>query len=176
MSVHRWLVDAERSTLRFAFTGTEQEPVHGCFDTWSATLTLDPEDLARAEVEVRVAAESIDTGDARRDEMLRGRMFLDAADHRTFGFSGRQAVHAGGARWRLLGDLTIKDSTMPLLVDVTWGGVVVQPSPAVARATCTARCSFDPGRFGLGPALGGTTGALRATVEITAVCSRTAGG
>ena len=168
MSPRRWVLDAERSSLRFAFTGADGEPVRGSFAIWSATLTLDPEAIAGAEVEVRVATESIDTGDARRDEMLRARLFLDAADHRIVAFSGRQAVHARDARWRLLGDLTIKDSTVPLLVDVTWGGVVADPSGAGARATCSARCSFDPGRFGLGTALAATTGVLQVAVQVTA--------
>ncbi|MFZ5477340.1 MAG: YceI family protein [Myxococcota bacterium] len=167
MSARRWVLDAERSSLRFAFTGADGEPVRGSFVTWSATLTLDPEAIAGAEVEVRVATESIDTGDVRGDEMLRGRLFLDAAHHRIIGFSGRQAVHARDTRWRLLGDLTIKDSTVPLLVDVAWGGVEAE-SRGAARAACSARCSFDPGRFGLGPALDGPGRAARAPVEIIA--------
>lgn len=166
MSARRWLLDPERSSLRFAFTGAAQEPVQGEFGTWSATLMLDPEELARTEVEVRVAAASIDTGDARRDDLLRGPLFLGTAGHRVFGFSGRQAVHSRDARWRLLGDLTINDSTVPLLVDVTWGGVVADPSGAGACVTCSARCSFDPGRFGLGPAVGSAGSAVPGSVEI----------
>ncbi len=167
MSARRWVLDAERSSLRVAFTGAEGGPVRGSFATWSATLTLDPEALAGAKVEVRVATESIDTGDVRRDEMLRGSLFLDAAHHRIVGFSGRRVVHARDARWRLLGDLTIKDSTVPLLVDVAWGGVEAE-SRGAARAACSARCSFDPGRFGLGPALGSSGSAAQGPVEIIA--------
>lgn len=167
MSARRWVLDAERSSLRFAFTGADGQPVRGSFATWSATLTLDLDAMAAAEVEVRVAAESVDTGDVRSDEMLRGRLFLDAAHNRIIGFSGRQAVHARDARWRLLGDLTIKDSTVPLLVDVVWGRVQAE-SGGAARAACSARCSFDPGRFGLGPALGGPGSAARGPVEIIA--------
>lgn len=168
MKERRWILDAERSSLRFGFTGARREPVRGSFDTWSATLTMDPDALGEAKVEVRVAAESVETGDLRTNEVLRGRLMLDVASHRVFGFSGRQAVLAHGARWRLLGDLTIKDSTVPLLVDVGWGGVVPEGTQNSARASCTARCSFDPARFGVGPAIGEATGPAMVEVEITA--------
>lgn len=168
MSVRRWRLDAERSTLRFVFTGAAEEGVRGAIGTWSAALALDPDDPAGAQVEVLAAAESIETGDARRDEWLRGRLFLDSAAHRIVRFSGRQAVHAREARWRILGDLTLKDTTMPLLVDVSWGGVAADPSGTGLRTTCTAECTFDPERFGLVSGPGDPKGVLRVTVQITA--------
>jgi polyisoprenoid-binding protein YceI len=74
-----WILDPERSSLEFRVpllygkVGT----VKGAFECFRGTLDLE----ARPAIELSVAADSIDTGNRRRDEHLRSADFFDADAH-----------------------------------------------------------------------------------------------
>jgi len=71
-------------------------------------------------VEVRIGVASVHTGDARRDRHLRSPSFLDVARHPYVCFRSRWLVPAGADRWRVHGDLNIRDVTRPVVVDVAY--------------------------------------------------------
>lgn len=71
-------------------------------------------------VEVRIGSASVDTGDARRDWHLRSSGFLDVERHPYVCFRSRWLEPAGTGRWRVHGDLHVREVTRPVVVDVTY--------------------------------------------------------
>jgi polyisoprenoid-binding protein YceI len=90
-----WILDPERSSLEFRApllygkVGT----VKGSFDRFRGTLDL----AARPAIELAIAADSIDTGNRKRDEHLRSADFFDAAAHPEVRFESDSAALAGEA-------------------------------------------------------------------------------
>jgi polyisoprenoid-binding protein YceI len=113
-----WQIDPSRSDLLFTVRHLVISKVRGRFRTWTATLLYDPEEPTGAKVEVTIDAASIDTGDAARDAALRSADFLNPAKYPTLAFASTRVEAAGRDRFRLHGDLTVRDVTRPVVLQV----------------------------------------------------------
>lgn len=82
-------------------------PVRGRFDDVRGTLVLAGTDIARTNLEVVVAAESLSTGLAARDRHLRGPSFLDARRHPFISFTSRRVQRDNG-ELRVAGTLLLR--------------------------------------------------------------------
>jgi polyisoprenoid-binding protein YceI len=122
--------------------------VRGRFAGWSGSLELDPGDLSRSAVEVEIDASSIDTGVGDRDDHLRSGGFFDVEHFPTVAFKSRQVEHEGGDRYRILGDLTIRDVTREVVLETEYGGKGKDPY-GNQRVAFTAHTSIDRRDFGL---------------------------
>jgi polyisoprenoid-binding protein YceI len=91
----------------------------------SATLTGDEEHPDGCCVEVEIEAASIDTGAADRDKHLRSADFFDAVQYPMLTFKSKRVEgrpRAEGDRFRVVGDLTIRDTTMEVALDCVFEG------------------------------------------------------
>jgi polyisoprenoid-binding protein YceI len=91
--------------------------VRGEFRSFRAELAFDPADLTSGQVNVSIDAASIDTRHEKRDSDLRGPLFFDAAQHPQLRFVSR-SVRRSGEGWEVCGDLTIRDRTHEVLLNV----------------------------------------------------------
>lgn len=89
------------------------------FTDVAGRLVLDGDGTPRS-VEVRIGVASMHTGDARRDRHLRSSAFLDVERHPNVCFQSRWLELAGADRWRVHGDLNIRDIGRPVVVDVSY--------------------------------------------------------
>ena len=120
-----WRLDPAHSSVEFSVKHMMMTTVRGRFKTVSATLTGDEEHPEGCCVEVEIDAASIDTGVADRDAHLRGPDFFDAQNHPKITFSSRRLegnFGGGGERFRVLGDLRIRDTTMEVMLDCEFEG------------------------------------------------------
>ncbi len=101
-----WTVDAARSTVAWSVKHLGVTTVHGNATTFDGTLS-------GGRASGTVAADSLRTDDPKRDEYVRSPEFLDAEDFPELRFSAELA--GGGA---IAGDLTIRDTTLPLTLQV----------------------------------------------------------
>ena len=115
MAYAQWNIDASHSNLQFSVRHMVITKVRGAFRRYEGTLELD-DDGGLGKVDVRIDAASIDTGVADRDAHLRGPDFFDAERHPeiTFRFSRIEGEppKEEGDRFRVIGDLTIRDGAM----------------------------------------------------------------
>lgn len=118
----RWRIDASHSELSFQIRHLVSR-VRGSFGEWSGTIAADPADLTTASVSVDIAAGTIDTNNDSRDSDLRGPEFFDAEAHPTITFRSR-AVEVDGTRIRVLGELTIRGITRPVVLEGEYLGSV----------------------------------------------------
>jgi polyisoprenoid-binding protein YceI len=120
-----WTIDPQHSAVAFVVRHLMITKVRGRFTDFSGTITV-PEDRLQASVQVSVDLASVDTGDAQRDAHLRTSDFFetDKHPHMTFRSTG---VKVDGPDITLIGDLTIKDVTRPIELDVEFDGISPDP-------------------------------------------------
>jgi polyisoprenoid-binding protein YceI len=125
--VGRWAIDPAHSELQFVARHMMISKVRGRFREHEGWLDVAerPED---SRVDVTIRAASIDTGDAQRDAHLRSPDFLDVERFPDITFRSTSVRPAGAEdRYEVVGDLTIRDVTRPVTLDVEFEGVAVDP-------------------------------------------------
>ncbi|MBI2940472.1 MAG: polyisoprenoid-binding protein [Chloroflexi bacterium] len=147
-TVATWTIDPAHTQVEFAVRHMMVTTVRGRFATFSGSVRADEADPARSSVEVTIDASSIDTREAQRDGHLRSPDFLDAEQFPTLAFRSRRVEALGGDRYRVVGDLTIRDITREAVLDTTFEGRAKDPWGG-ERAGFSARTSFDRRNYGL---------------------------
>ncbi len=116
-----WTLDAAHSLLEFSVRHLMIATVKGRFGVAGGTLHLDEHDITRSTVDVAIDAASIDTRQGQRDAHLRSADFFDADRWPELTFRSRRVERAGDAL-RVIGDLTIRDVTREVVLDVAEQG------------------------------------------------------
>jgi polyisoprenoid-binding protein YceI len=143
-----WNIDTTHSTISFSVRHMVVAKVRGSFKDWSGTLTFDPEHPERSSVEAEIAATSIDTGVADRDNHLRSADFFDVETFPTMRFTSDRVEKVGERSLRVIGDLTIRDITREVALDVEFAGKAVDPW-GNDRVAFSASTAIDRTDFGL---------------------------
>ncbi|MER7467752.1 YceI family protein [Streptomyces sp. NPDC097981] len=117
-----YVVDAAHSSIGFTVRHAMVTNVRGSFTDYTGSLRLDGADPARSAASIEVKVASVDTGIADRDGHLRGGDFFDAEAFPLMSFRSTEAAQLGGDRYRITGELTIKDVTRPLSIDLEFNG------------------------------------------------------
>jgi polyisoprenoid-binding protein YceI len=119
-------LDPSHTAVEFVARHLMISKVRGKFTDVRGTVTIAerPED---SHVEVSIAVASINSGDTTRDEHLRSADFFDAASYPTIGFRSTGVEHAGDETWKVTGDLTVRDVTRPVTLDVEFEGGTATP-------------------------------------------------
>jgi polyisoprenoid-binding protein YceI len=149
MTTNNWNIDAAHSGINFAIRHMVVSKVRGRFASFTGKLRLDDGDLTRSSVEATIDASSIDTGTAKRDEHLRSADFLDVGRFPELRFQSSRIEKVGGDRYRVVGNLTIRDVTREVTLEAEYAGRGTDPwgNERVAFAASTA---IDRKDFGLG--------------------------
>src|SRR5919206_2704001 len=146
-----WQMDPAHSSVEFSVKHMMMTTVRGRFKDVTATLTADEQHPEGCCVEVEIDVASIDTGVADRDAHLRGPDFFDAEQYPKITFRSTRAEGAferEGDRFRVIGDLVIRDTTMPVVLDCVFEGRGTDPW-GKERAGFSARTEIDRREWGL---------------------------
>ncbi len=149
MTTNRWTIDAAHSGINFSIRHMVFSKVRGRFAAYTGTIELDDDDLTRSSVAVAIDAASIDTGTPQRDVHLRSADFFDVESFPELRFRSTRIEKVDDDRYRILGDLTIRDVTREVSLDVEAGGTGVDPW-GNARLGFAAKTSLNRKDFGLG--------------------------
>ncbi|MEU3403870.1 YceI family protein [Streptomyces sp. NPDC006670] len=117
-----YVIDPSHSSIGFTVRHAMVTNVRGSFAEHEGTLHLDGRDPARSTASIDVKIASVSTGIADRDAHLRSGDFFDAEAFPLMTFRSTSAAHVGGDTYRISGDLTIKDVTRPLSIDLEFAG------------------------------------------------------
>lgn len=146
-----WQLDPVHSSVEFSVKHMMMTTVRGRLKELKATLTADEEHPEGCCVEVEIDAASIDTGVADRDAHLRGPDFLDVERYPKITFRSTRAegnFAKEGDRFRVVGDLTIRDTTIPVTLDCVYEGRGKDPW-GKERAGFSATTEIDRRDWGL---------------------------
>ncbi len=148
MTTNTWNVDSAHTGINFSIRHMVVSKVRGRFGKYSGTIQLDEKDVTRSSVDVRIEASSIDTGVADRDNHLRSKDFFDAEVFRELRFQSKRVEHVDDTRYRVVGDLSIRDVTREVTLDMEYGGRGKDPW-GNERVGFVAKTSIDRKDFGL---------------------------
>jgi polyisoprenoid-binding protein YceI len=121
----RWRIDPVHSQIEFVARHMMIARTRGRFREFSGTIDI-AEVPEQSSVEATIVATSIDTGDPQRDAHLRSPEFLDVQRFPELRFRSTE-VHPADDRWQVSGDLTIRNITRPVTLDVEFCGVATDP-------------------------------------------------
>jgi polyisoprenoid-binding protein YceI len=119
-----WKSDKAHSQVNFSVAHLVISEVTGSFRDFDATIVADNDDLSAASFEATIKAESIDTGVENRDKHLRSDDFLNAAKFPEIKFKSTDVEETGDDAFKIVGDLTIRDVTKRVALDVQYKGSI----------------------------------------------------
>jgi len=101
--------------------------VRGEFQDFAINLDLDEEHPEAATVEARVKTASVNTRDVLRDGHLRSPDFFKSDEYPEMVFQSIKVERTGENTGKVHGELTIRDVTRPIILDVTYLGAPKSP-------------------------------------------------
>lgn len=140
------------------------------FGDVEGTLVYDAANPAASSVQVTLPLSGLDGFNDKFDEHLRSADFFDAAKYPDATFKSTRVEAAGKDKLKVTGDLTIKDVTRPVVLDVTLNKAGEHPMKKVPAIGFDATATISRTEFGVGayvPNVGDAV-TLRITTEATA--------
>src|SRR5213592_4646763 len=149
-SIHMgtWKFDPFHTQVEFSAKHLGMMTVRGHFNEVVATGEIHPDDPGRSKLEATINTASIRTHNEQRDKDLRSSNFLEVDKYPTMTFKITKIEHAGGDRYRVTGELTIKDTTKPVTLQVVKYGEFNDPSMG-HRIGYAAETKIDRKDFGM---------------------------
>lgn len=122
-----WNLDNTHSNVGFKVKHMMISNVSGSVNDFTVNLESEKEDFTDAKVTFVGKMASISTQNEQRDEHLKSADFFDAATYPEMKFVSTSISKKDDTDYVLEGDLTIKDVTKKVLLDVEYGGTFVDP-------------------------------------------------
>lgn len=122
-----WSVDKSHSKVGFSVSHMVITDVDGFFKDYDAKVTTNGDDFSTANIEFTVNTASIFTDNEGRDKHLRSDDFFNAEKFPKMTFKGKSMRKVGDNKFKLVGDLTIRDVTKQVELDVRYNGMVKDP-------------------------------------------------
>ena len=122
MATTKWVLDPTHSEVQFKVKHLVISTVTGSFKTFEGTLETEGDDITNGKVEFSADVNSVDTNQGQRDGHLKSEDFFDAEKYPKLTFKSTSFTKKGDGEYTLDGDLTIKDVTKPVKLDVEYGG------------------------------------------------------
>src|SRR3954447_10558662 len=137
MATKSWVIDPSHSEVQFKIKHLMITNVTGSFDLFDASVQTEDEDFMKAKVRFTADINSISTGNEQRDAHLKSAEFFDAATYPKLQFVATRFENVDNdGSYELYGDLTIRDVTKNIKLDVEFGGVVQD-------AYCNTKAGFS---------------------------------
>src|SRR5450631_1334717 len=142
-----WELDPSHSSVNFSARHLMVSKVRGRFTSFHGTVTV-PANPLQSSVDVVIDTPSIDTRDDNRDTHLKSADFADVEKYPTITFTSTGVTGLHGNGFTLNGNLTIREVTRPVELEVEFNGVQQDPWGGT-RAGFDAKTEFSRKDFGL---------------------------
>lgn len=142
-----WKLDPSHTSVEFSAKHLMITTVKGRITDIEGIIYIDEKDLKNSSVEVTLKAVSLDTRIDQRDQHLRSADFLDVEKFPEIRFRSTR-IQGDKQSFKLTGDLTIRDVTKPITLDVEFEGETKDPWGG-QRLGFSANGKIDRREFGL---------------------------
>ena len=143
-----WTIDPSHTRVQFSARHMMISTVRGEFKDFGGTVEFDEKKPEATTVAVEIKTASVDSKDPKRDGHLTSPDFFDAAKFPVMSFKSKRVESVKGERAKLIGDLTIKDVTHEVALDVEFHGLAKAPW-GTTSAGFEARGKLNRKDFGL---------------------------
>ena len=123
----KWTVDKAHSKVQFTVTHLVISEVTGEFKSFDATVESSKDDFTDAKIDFSADVSSISTDNDARDKHLKSDDFFNAEKFPKLTFKGKSFTKVGDKNYKLVGDLTIRDVTKEVSLDVVYNGSIKDP-------------------------------------------------
>jgi polyisoprenoid-binding protein YceI len=120
-----WTVDKPHTNVKFSVAHLVISDVDGNFKSFDGTLESTKPDFSDAKITFTADVSSINTDNEMRDNHLKSDDFFNAAKFPQIKFVSTSFTPLGDNKYKLVGNLTIRDVTKTVTFDVKYGGTVV---------------------------------------------------
>lgn len=115
-------VDPAHSFVMFRVKHMGIGYAYGRFDDLSGAFMFDSSNPSGLTFDLQVKADSVDSGNAKRDQHLKGPDFFNVKEYPTISFKSTSVRRAGEKSFDVSGDLTLHGVTRPVTVRLDWVG------------------------------------------------------
>ncbi len=122
-----WVVDKSHTKIGFAVDHLVISEVEGYFRTFDGKVTTKSDDFQDAQIEFAVDISSINTDNKDRDNHLKSDDFFNADKYPKMTFKSTSFKKVKDKKYKLVGDLTIRNTTKRVELDATFNGIVKDP-------------------------------------------------
>jgi polyisoprenoid-binding protein YceI len=122
-----YTIDPAHTRIGFVARHAMVTKVRGAFNEFEGTAVLDGSNPSASKATVSIAAKSIDTRNAQRDEHLRSNDFLAMDEFPEITFVSTGVRQVSDTEYELTGDLTIKGVTNSVTVPFEYQGSAQDP-------------------------------------------------
>ncbi len=134
-----WTIDTAHSEVTFSVRHLMISNVTGRFEQFSGVVDFDEQDPTRSSVSVEINTDSINTREAQRDGHLKSPDFFDSANFPVMKFTSTRVEKVDDTQGKIYGDLTIRDVTHPVVLNVEYSGQSKMWGRTSAGFSATAR-------------------------------------
>lgn len=128
MAQSTWKIDASHSNIIFTVSHLVISEVSGYFKEFEGTIVTKKEaDFSDAEITFTAKTSSINTDNTQRDGHLKSDDFFNAEKFPEMKFKSKSFKKGKGNKYTLIGDLTIRDVTKQVKLEVVYMGTVKDP-------------------------------------------------
>ncbi len=120
-----WVIDPMHSEIQFKVKHLVISTVTGSFGQYDASFSNGQEDFSGAQINFSADVNSISTNNEQRDGHLKSDDFFNAEKYPKLTFISKELKKTGEGEYKLIGDLTIRDVTKTVELDVEYGGMMV---------------------------------------------------
>ncbi|HEX8799838.1 MAG TPA: YceI family protein [Terriglobales bacterium] len=113
-------IATEDSSIKFSVKASVA--INGSFDKWDAALTFTSTDVTTGVLNIKVQADSINTGSGMKDDELKGKDFFDVKEDPSITFLSKKIVQTGPNTFDVQGDFTIRGVSKPETLTLTVSG------------------------------------------------------
>jgi polyisoprenoid-binding protein YceI len=123
----KWNFDVPHSNIGFEVDHMVITTVEGEFSEYEGTVETKGDSFEDASINFTVDIASINTDNDKRDNHLKSDDFFNAEKYPKMTFKSKSMKKVKGDDWKLVGDLTIRDVTKEVELDVHYRGMVTDP-------------------------------------------------
>lgn len=123
----KWAIDPTHSEIQFKVKHLVISTVTGKFNEFSGHIETDGDAIEGGSAEFSAKINSISTGNSDRDGHLKSDDFFNAEKYPELTFKSTDISKVDEHNYKMTGDLTIREVTKPVTLDVVYGGTVTDP-------------------------------------------------
>jgi len=113
-------ITKDDSSIKFGVKASVS--IEGTFDKWDATLTFPSTDVTTGVLDVKIQADSVNTGSGMKNDKLKGKDFFDAEKDPYITFKSTKVVPTGPNTFEVDGNFTIRGVTRAEKLTLTASG------------------------------------------------------
>ena len=134
-------VMVDQSTVKFFVKASVS--VSGTFASWNARLTFAADDPTTGVLDIKIRADSVNTGSGLKDRKMKGDDFFAADKYPLIGFRSTKIVKSAANTYEVDGDFTIRGVTKPEKLTLTVMGA------GTASGTISGTMAFNRKDYGI---------------------------